>query len=159
MRRATVFLFALIAASFMATAAFAAPAFHIGVATLTVSQAEDTYRGAERLIKEYGDVANGGMIKHVTMPDNFMSEMETTISQIVGLADDPKMKVIVVNQAIPGTAEAFRRVKEKRDFSFRRDSSDFFKVVYYARHVRHRVQRDESGIFFYRFGDVARVYF
>jgi hypothetical protein len=43
-----------------------------------------------------------------------MSEMETTISQIVGLADDPKMKVIVVNQAIPGTTEAFRRVKEKR---------------------------------------------
>lgn len=114
MRRATVFLFALIAASFMATAAFAAPAFHIGVATLTVSQAEDTYRGAERLIKEYGDVANGGMIKHVTMPDNFMSEMETTISQIVGLADDPKMKVIVVDDAIPGTTEAFRRVKEKR---------------------------------------------
>ena len=36
-----------------------------------------------------------------------MSEMETTISQIAGLADDPKMKVIVVNQGIPGTAEAF----------------------------------------------------
>jgi len=114
MRRATVFLFTLIAASFLATAAFADAPFHIGVATLTVSQAEDTYRGAERLIKEYGDVANGGMIKHVTMPDNFMSEMETTISQIVGLADDPKVKVIVVDDAIPGTTEAFRRVKEKR---------------------------------------------
>ncbi|WP_455598522.1 DUF3798 domain-containing protein [Cloacibacillus sp.] len=114
MRRATVFLFILIAASFLATAAFADAPFHIGVATLTVSQAEDTYRGAERLIKEYGDVANGGMIKHVTMPDNFMSEMETTISQIVGLADDPKVKVIVVDDAIPGTTEAFRRVKEKR---------------------------------------------
>ena len=114
MRKATVFLFTLIAASFLATAAFADAPFHIGVATLTVSQAEDTYRGAERLIKEYGDVANGGMIKHVTMPDNFMSEMETTISQIVGLADDPKVKVIVVDDAIPGTTEAFRRVKEKR---------------------------------------------
>ncbi|MCC8056584.1 DUF3798 domain-containing protein [Cloacibacillus sp.] len=114
MRRATVFLFTLITASFLATAAFADAPFHIGVATLTVSQAEDTYRGAERLIKEYGDVANGGMIKHVTMPDNFMSEMETTISQIVGLADDPKVKVIVVDDAIPGTTEAFRRVKEKR---------------------------------------------
>ncbi|MCD8162625.1 MAG: DUF3798 domain-containing protein [Synergistaceae bacterium] len=115
MRRATVFLFTLmIAASFLATAAFADAPFHIGVATLTVSQSEDTYRGAERLIKEYGDVANGGMIKHVTMPDNFMSEMETTISQIVGLADDPKVKVIVVDDAIPGTTEAFRRVKEKR---------------------------------------------
>ena len=114
MRKATVFLFTLIAASFLATAAFADAPFHIGVATLTVSQAEDTYRGAERLIKEYGDVANGGMIKHVTMPDNFMSEMETTISQIVGLADDPNVKVIVVEDAIPGTTEAFRRVKEKR---------------------------------------------
>lgn len=88
--------------------------FHIGIATLTVSQAEDTYRGAERMIKEYGDVAKGGMIRHVTMPDNFMSEMETTISQIVGLSDDPKVKVIVVDDAIPGTTEAFRRVKEKR---------------------------------------------
>jgi len=98
---------------FCGTALAAAP-FHIGIATLTVSQAEDTYRGAERMIKEYGDVANGGMIRHVTMPDNFMSEMETTISQIVGLADDPKLKVIVVDDAIPGTTEAFRRVKEKR---------------------------------------------
>ncbi|MCE5201086.1 MAG: DUF3798 domain-containing protein [Synergistaceae bacterium] len=95
-------------------AALAEAPFHIGIATLTVSQAEDTYRGAERMIKEYGDVAKGGMIRHVTMPDNFMSEMETTISQIVGLADDPKVKVIVVDDAIPGTTEAFRRVKEKR---------------------------------------------
>jgi len=114
-RTAAIAFFALIAAALMATAAFAAkPEFHIGVATLTVSQAEDTYRGAERLIKEYGDVDRGGIIKHVTMPDNFMSEMETTISQIVGLADDPLMKVIVVDDAIPGTTEAFRRVKEKR---------------------------------------------
>jgi len=102
-----------LAVLFCGTALAAAP-FHIGIATLTVSQAEDTYRGAERMIKEYGDVANGGMIRHVTMPDNFMSEMETTISQIVGLADDPKLKVIVVDDAIPGTTEAFRRVKEKR---------------------------------------------
>lgn len=96
-------------------AAFAAaPPFHIGIATLTVSQAEDTYRGAEHMIKLYGDVANGGMVRHVTMPDNFMAEMETTITQIVGLADDPKVKVVVVDDAIPGTAEAFRRIKEKR---------------------------------------------
>ncbi|MDR1020439.1 MAG: DUF3798 domain-containing protein [Synergistaceae bacterium] len=92
----------------------AAAPFHIGVATLTVSQAEDTYRGAENLIKLYGNVADGGMIRHVTMPDSFMSEMETTISQIVGLADDPLVKVVVVDDAIPGTTEAFRRIKESR---------------------------------------------
>ena len=90
-------------------------AFHIGIVTGTVSQSEDDLRGAELMIKMYGDSANGGMITHITYPDNFPSEQETTISQILGLADDPKMKVIVVNQAVPGTAEAFRRVREKRN--------------------------------------------
>jgi tetratricopeptide (TPR) repeat protein len=92
----------------------ASPDFHIGVATLSLSQAEDAYRAAEFLTEKYGDASSGGMIRRVTMPDNFMSEMETTISQIVGLSDDPLVKVIVVGDAIPGTAEAFRRVKEKR---------------------------------------------
>ena len=88
--------------------------FHIGIATGTVSQSEDDLRGAEALIAEYGSTANGGMITHVTYPDNFMEEQETTIAVIAGLADDPKMKAIVVNQAIPGTTEAFRQIKEKR---------------------------------------------
>jgi len=88
--------------------------FHIGIVTGTVSQSEDDLRGAELMIEQYGDSAKGGMITHVTYPDNFMSEMETTITQIAGLADDPKMKVIVVNQGIPGTTEGFRRVREKR---------------------------------------------
>jgi len=114
MRKASLLLVALMLLGLMAGTALAAAPFHIGVVTGTVSQSEDDLRGAEALIKAYGDVAKGGMIKHITYPDNFMSEMETTISQIVGLADDPKMKVIVVNQAIPGTTEAFRRVKEKR---------------------------------------------
>ena len=114
MRKASLLLVALMLLGLMAGTALAAAPFHIGVVTGTVSQSEDDLRGAEALIKAYGDVAKGGMIKHITYPDNFMSEMETTISQIVGLADDPQMKVIVVNQAIPGTTEAFRRVKEKR---------------------------------------------
>lgn len=95
-------------------AADSAKEFHIGIVTGTVSQSEDDLRGAERLIQEYGIVENGGMIQHVTYPDNFMDEAETTISVISGLADDPMMKAVVVNQAIPGTTEAFRRIKEKR---------------------------------------------
>ena len=114
MRKASLLLVALMLLGLMAGTALAAAPFHIGVVTGTVSQSEDDLRGAEALIKAYGYVAKGGMIKHITYPDNFMSGMETTISQIVGLADDPQMKVIVVNQAIPGTTEAFRRVKEKR---------------------------------------------
>ena len=100
--------------SVVAVLAFSAAPFHIGIVTGTVSQSEDDLRGAERLIQEYGDVTAGGMIKHITYPDNFMSEMETTISQIVGLSDDPLMKAIIVNQAIPGTTEGFRRVRQKR---------------------------------------------
>ncbi|MDD7401624.1 MAG: DUF3798 domain-containing protein [Clostridiales bacterium] len=89
--------------------------FHIGLVTGTVSQSEDDLRGAEELIRRYGDSKSGGMITHLTYPDNFMSEQETTISQIVGLADDPLMKVIVVNQAVPGTAAAFNQIREFRD--------------------------------------------
>ena len=88
--------------------------FHIGIKTGTVSQSEDELRGAELLIQKYGNAAEGGMITHITYPDHFMSEMETTIGQLLGLADDPQMKVIVANTAVPGTAEAFRRIREKR---------------------------------------------
>jgi len=87
---------------------------HIGIVTGTVSQGEDEIRGAEAMIKKYGDAAKGGMIKHVTYPDNFMAEQETTIAQITGLADDEDMKVIVVNQAIPGTVAAFKQIRETR---------------------------------------------
>ena len=110
------FFAALMFAMLFAAAAFAAdPApFHIGICTGTVSQSEDDLRGAEELIRRYGDVIDGGMIKHITYPDNFVSEQETTISQIASFADDPLMKVVVVNQAVPGTTEAFRRIRAAR---------------------------------------------
>ena len=95
-------------------AAPAAATYHIGIVTGTVSQSEDDLRGAEELIKRYGAVATGGIIQHVTYPDSFMAQQETTINQITTLASDPLMKAIVMNQAVPGAAEAFRRVKETR---------------------------------------------
>lgn len=133
MKKALVLLCMLLAASFVfaggssetsaastsaaAATTTAAPEknnFHIGIVTGTVSQSEDDLRGAEALIAEYGAVADGGMIQHLTYPDNFMEEQETTISVIAGLADDPLMKAVIVNQAVPGTTEAFRRIKEMR---------------------------------------------
>ena len=98
----------------IAGSAFAQAKYHIGIVTGTVTQSEDDLRGAEQLIKEHGAVKDGGMIQHLTYPDNFMSEQETFISSVVSLADDPLMKAIVVNQAIPGTTEAFKRVRAKR---------------------------------------------
>lgn len=88
--------------------------FHIGIVTGTVSQSEDGLRGAEAVVSEYGAVKDGGKITHITFPDNFMQEQETTISQIVALADDPDMKAIVMAEGIPGTYSAFKTIKEKR---------------------------------------------
>ncbi len=88
--------------------------FHIGVCTPTVAQSEDCLRGAEQLIKEYGSVAKGGMIRHITYPDDFMSQQETVITNLVSLADDPAMKVVVASEAIPGVTEAFRRIRARR---------------------------------------------
>ena len=92
----------------------AAAKFHIGVCTETVTQSEDDLRGAEQLIKEYGSVNNGGMVRHITYPDDFMSQQETVISNIVSLADDPLMKVVVTCNALPGVAEAYKRIRAKR---------------------------------------------
>lgn len=88
--------------------------FHIGIVTNTVTQAEDAYRGGEALADEYGKAADGGIIQAITIPDNFQAEQETTISSIVGLADDPLMKAIIICDAVPGTAEAFKQVRAKR---------------------------------------------
>jgi hypothetical protein len=108
----------LFAVTILATAAlsgaFAQAKYHIGIVTGTVSQSEDDLRGAEAMIKEFGDVKSGGMIQHLTYPANFMAEQETTISQIVSLSNDPLMKAIVMNQAVPGATEGFRRVREAR---------------------------------------------
>ncbi len=98
----------------IAGSAFAEAKYHIGIITGTVTQSEDDLRGAEQLIKEHGAVKDGGMIQHLTYPDDFMSQQETFISSVVSLADDPLMKAIIVNQAIPGTTEAFKRVRAKR---------------------------------------------
>ena len=94
--------------------AFAEADYHIGIVTGTVSQSEDAARGAEAAIARYGAAEKGGKIVHVTYPDNFMQEMETTISQIASLADDPKMKAIIMGEGVPGTVEAYRRIREKR---------------------------------------------
>jgi hypothetical protein len=116
MTRLTRFAAALVPVAMFLTgsSAFAQAKFHVGIVTGTVSQSEDDLRGAEALMKVYGEVKTGGMIQHQTYPDDFPSQQETVISNMVSLADDPLMKAIVVNQAIPGTTEAFKRIKAKR---------------------------------------------
>lgn len=84
--------------------------YKIGIVTGSVSQSEDDRRGAEAFRKEYGE----DMVQLAIYPDNFTEETETTIQSIVNLSADPLMKAIIVNQAVPGTTEAFRKIKETR---------------------------------------------
>lgn len=84
--------------------------YKIGIVTGSVSQSEDDRRGAEAFQKEYGV----DMVQLAIYPDNFTEETETTIQSIVNLSADPLMKAIIVNQSVPGTTEAFRKIKETR---------------------------------------------
>lgn len=110
----------LLAASALAMAAFgcAGPSaqnqpvgddFKIGLMTGTVSQNEEEFRAGEQIAARYP-----GRVQHVTYPDNFMVEQETVIAQMVGLAADPKVKIVVAGQAIPGAVAAARKIREQR---------------------------------------------
>ena len=99
-----------VTAGLMASASAENDTFHIGIVTGSVSQSEDDRRGAEAFQEKYGE----DRVSLAIYPDNFTEELETTIQTIVNLSADPDMKAIIVNQAVPGTAEAFRLIKERR---------------------------------------------
>ncbi len=85
-------------------------AWKIGIMTSSVSQGEESFRCAERIVSTYGE-------DHVVVklfPDNFTTEQETTISNALSLAADPDMKVIIFCQGLIGTAAACQRVRESR---------------------------------------------
>lgn len=83
----------------------------IGIMTNTVVQNEEEYRAAENVIKKFGE----DRVIHMTFPDKFMDEQETTIANMVSMASDPDVKALVIVQAVPGTSAAIDKVKEIRD--------------------------------------------
>ncbi len=85
--------------------------YKIGIVTGTVSQGEEEFRAGERMVAKYG----ADMIKHVTYPDKFSQEQETTIAQVASLAADPEVKAIVFTQAVPGAVASIDKVRETRD--------------------------------------------
>ncbi|MEG0144830.1 MAG: DUF3798 domain-containing protein [Clostridia bacterium] len=81
--------------------------YKIAILTGTVSQGEEEFRAAERELTNDPD--------HIitdTYPDNFMAEMETTVSKLVAFAADPEVKAIVMCQAVPGAKAAFDKIRE-----------------------------------------------
>lgn len=84
--------------------------FKIAIYTNTVSQNEEEFRSGELALKKYGPQ----MIVTQTMPDNFMKEQETLIANALALVSDPEVKALIMNQAVPGAAAAFEKVRETR---------------------------------------------
>ena len=107
-----VMVVAIVAMAF-ASVAFAGPT-KVGIMTGTTSQGEEEYRAALEMIEKYGE----DRVFHVTYPDKFMDEQETTIQQIMGMASDPDVKAIVLVQGVPGSAAAIDKVKEFRPDMF-----------------------------------------
>lgn len=102
----------LLAAMMLLTVAAVAeePAYKIAILTGTTTQGEEEYYAATSMIEKYGD-----MIIHETYPDNFSSEVETTISKLMAFAEDPEVKAIIFVQAVQGATAAFTQIKEQRD--------------------------------------------
>lgn len=83
--------------------------YKIGIVTPTLSTSEDEFRAGDEMVKKYPEI-----VEHITLPENFSAELETGISQILSLSDDPQMKAIIVNSGQSGLLPAFEKIKEKR---------------------------------------------
>jgi len=86
-----------------------APKYKIAILTGTTSQGEEEYRAAEKLVAE-----NPGVVVTDPYPDNFASEVETTIGKRRQFAEDPEVKAIIMVQAVQGATTAFTKIREIR---------------------------------------------
>ncbi len=91
-------------------AAAAATDGKIGLMVGTVAISEEEYRTAESWQKKLGE----DKVVIQTYPDNFMSEEETTISNMLSLVSDPDIKVVIFVQGVPGASAAIAKAKETR---------------------------------------------
>ena len=82
-----------------------APAYKIAIMTGTNSQGEEEVYAASALAEKYP-----GKVIHDTYPDNFSSEVETTISKLIAFASDPDVKAIIFVQAVQGATAAFTQI-------------------------------------------------
>ncbi|HPA61389.1 MAG TPA: DUF3798 domain-containing protein [Clostridia bacterium] len=109
MKKLLVFTLALAMLLGMMLPAVAEGGYKIAILTGTTSQGEEEYRAAERLAVEYPDV-----VITDTYPDNFSSEVETTIGKLLQFAENPEVKAIIMCQAVQGATAAFTKIRETR---------------------------------------------
>lgn len=81
--------------------------YKIAILTGTTSQGEEEFTAASKLVEE-----NPGKVLHDTYPDNFSSEVETTISKLIAFASDPDVKAIIFVQGVQGAVSAFTQIRD-----------------------------------------------
>ncbi|MDY5220751.1 MAG: DUF3798 domain-containing protein [Eubacteriales bacterium] len=81
--------------------------YKIAILTGTTSQGEEEFTAASKLLEEYPD-----KVVTDTYPDNFSSEVETTISKLIAFASDPEVKAIIFVQAVQGAVSAFTQIRD-----------------------------------------------
>ena len=82
--------------------------YKIAILTGTTSQGEEEVTAATKLVETYG----ADKVLHDTYPDNFSSEVETTISKLINFASDPEVKAIIFVQGVQGAVSAFTQIKD-----------------------------------------------
>jgi hypothetical protein len=96
----------------------AAPAetepFAVALVTPSDHQNAENLNGVRTVKERFGDYDDGGLVKHLVFPDNFMERLPQTIDLIDSAADDPLVKAVVVVEGVPGTAEAFAKIRARR---------------------------------------------
>ena len=86
----------------------------IAVVTDTITINEDDFHSPEQLITKYGSEK----IIHKTWPENFLAEQDKMINILEELAKDTDIKILIINQAVPGTNAAVDKLKKIRNDIF-----------------------------------------
>lgn len=107
MKKMVSILLALVLVLGLASSAMA-DGYKIAILTGTTTQGEEEFRAAEKLKEMYPDI-----VVTDTYPDNFSSEVETTIGKILQFAADPSVKAIIAVQSVQGTTAAYTKIKNE----------------------------------------------
>ena len=114
----------------------------IAVITSTTSISGDAFRSAQGLLEKYGP----DKIIHYIWPDNFMDEQKQTLDTLIALASDKDIKVLILNQALPGSNAAVEKLKETRDDIFIVYCTIHESPAESARHANLILTSDELGM-------------
>ena len=101
----TLGIFSVVHAEAVTESGEEAGGYKIAIMTGTTSQGEEEYYAATSLAEQYPDI-----VIHDTYPDNFSSEVETTISKLISFASDPEVKAIIFVQAVQGATAAYTQI-------------------------------------------------